>query len=402
MTNPWAQWGLDPTQDQDPNNKGSKDQAISGLRFAARQLLGQDLDDAGLNEAATAAGYSGSGDVSGEQYNKALGFIRSKKQPNQAPAPQQQATQYQSQTYGATAYKPSGAAPSVLPPHMQVLQPQFAQYQPQNTGAFDGAVNSQMQALLASGGSLGEQQTNQMKMQAKESAMSQADALKKQALGRLRGQGFEAHGGTMLGANAQLDAGLIDSIINNNRAIDLEAAKTNFGDKLNVMQLVDGVLSGRVGRASQEFGNVLQGQSAQADSDFRRDQLGETQRQFDSQYGMDKFRTDEGLNLEGNNSALRLAEFLYGQQKDNRMLGLQELLGKAGIDLDLAKFGESKNQFNTATKLDLARLLEQVRQFDTSFGENQRQFNNNSAFNWSNLNANQMNNYLNTFMQAFG
>ena len=135
----------------------------------------------------------------------------------------------------------------------------------------------------------------------------------------------------------------------------------------------------------------------------------------------------------GNNNQSAIAEANLGLQ--GRQLTLQELLGKSGIDLEQAKFGEGKRQFNTGAGLDLLRFIESQRQFNTGLTEeqrqfnsslgnnqyqfnatlgnnrdqfgrtlanNQNQFNNTQAFNWAGLNQNQNTSFLDYITRYFG
>ena len=398
--NPWAQYGMDPTKNQAPTQTGTKEQAIAGLRYLAG-VEGIPVGESELNAAANAAGYSGDGPVTGEQYNKAAAYLRSIKSGNTATASGSTSTASAVKVAAPGAYKPSCPAPSALPPYLQVARPSFAQYQAPSEG-FTSAEDALINNILANPGTLGPDVVNQMKARAKENAVAQSQQLRGEATRDLAGRGFSAGGGTSQAVQAAYDQQLIDSLINSNRELDINAATTNRQNLLDALAAAESVQGGRVSRASTNFQNTLAGQSAQADSDFRRDQLGENQRQFDSQYGLQRYQAEEGNNLVAADSALRNADFEYGQMKDDRSMALQELLGKGGLDLDRQKLEEQAKEFKAATGLDLMKLIEDTRRFDTTFGENQRQFNNNLAYNYTGLNLNQQNGLLNYLLSAFG
>src|SRR5690606_4759327 len=105
-------------------------------------------DEATLNAAANAAGYSGSGPVTGEQYNKAKAYLYSLKS--------------NSNLQSSTTTTPAGPAPKALPPHMLALQSKLPAFQ-RIVDPFADQVDSVVQSLLASGGSLSEDVRNQMK-----------------------------------------------------------------------------------------------------------------------------------------------------------------------------------------------------------------------------------------------
>jgi hypothetical protein len=337
--NPWAQWGMDPTQQQQAGQAGSKDQAVSGLKYAAQQQLGRELTEKELNDAANSSGYGGSGNVTGEQYNKALAFISSLKPPTeQSPLPP-----------GGIPY---GASPAMAPNTLEAglgLDPRsaLAQLEAEGYDAAEDDIGTLVAQLLQNPETLNPQAVSQMKVRAKEAALAQAQQLRGQASNDLAARGFDPAGGVSQAVGGELDMGLIDSLINSNRDIDLAATAQKRQDVLGALAAAEGMLGGQVSRAG-----ALSGDAAQW-------------------AGID-----------------------YGKSKDDRMMLLQEFLGKSGVDLDTQRLAEQKSQFKTATGLDLARFLESVRQFDVGFGENQRQFNNNSALNWTNVNNAQQNNLL--------
>lgn len=351
QANPWQQWGMDPLKDQPANQSGSKEQAIAGLRYVA-QANGIKIDEKVLNDAANASGYTGSGPVTGEQYNKAKQYILGLKGNQQAS------------TAG-----PAATSNTQLPAHLQVQmrQPQVTQFGDFSAKAspWDQDIDS-IVANLLNEPSMNEQAVNALKARARDTAVAQMAALRGANADRLRAQGFSPDGGTMLSAEALADEQLINDLINKNVDIDLLASDRNRADRMGAVQLAEAIAGGRSGRRIGEFGANLQGQMAQAGLDFDIDR------------------------------------FLAENERANRALQLQEMLGRAGIDLDKLRLDIQQGQFKTATMLDLARFLEGIRQFDVGFGENQRQFNNSSAFNWASLGMNQQNSLLNFLNSLFG
>ena len=352
--NPWQQWGLDPSKNVNPGMQGTRDQAMQGLQYVAKSELGRELTGQELNDLANSITYKGDGPVSGEQYNKGLAFVRGLKPPGGG------------QQGGGTT------GPAALPPHIQTMRPEYSQFIAPNITGIDNGVGALVSRLLANPETMDETTVNRMKMMAKENAIAQAESARNAARSRRAAMGWTEGGGTAGLEESIADQQLIDSIMSNNRAIDANALATNRGDILNAIQMAEGVATGRAGRTSDLFRTALSGQMAQSDSDFRRDQLAEDTRRFDSDYG------------------LRRSDF-----------NLRDWLAHEGVGLDRDRFNETKDQFRIATGMDLARFLESIRQFDSTFGENQRQFNNRTAFDYSALNQNNQSSLLNFINSLF-
>jgi hypothetical protein len=199
--------------------------------------------------------------------------------------------------------------------------------------------------ILANPRTLDETAVNQMKMASKETALQQFNDLQGAAQADRAARGFSNQGGVAQGQGRELRQGLVNSLINSNRDIDLAAVEQNRQDELNAL----GAAQAAQGMDLQAWG------------------MGEQTLQNAAQLG------------------LAGAEFDYGQRRDDRNMALQEYLGRQGVGLDDKRITQQGDQFKQSLALDLARFLEGQRQFNTSFGEDQRQFNNSLGFNYTNL-----------------
>lgn len=234
----------------------------------------------------------------------------------------------------------------------------ITQFQGPDLGGVDDATEAHITALLNNPYSLSDTTVHQLKNREKEAAVSVADQLRGANAVDVAGRGFSAQGGMRAGADALVDAGLIDSLINSNREIDLAKAATDRSDLLNVLDASEGFQTGRVGRATNIYGAQLSGEQAR-----------EGQRQHDNSNLLQRFLAEEGTKQAEDVSKYRNDEFRYSQMKDDRAQTLAEWLAEETAQL---------NRLRT----DIG-----ASQFDMNFGENQRQFNNNTAFNYSSLNA---------------
>ncbi len=198
-----------------------------------------------------------------------------------------------------------------------------------------------------------------------------------------------------------LDSSLIESLINSNRDIDINAKATNRADFLKALESSGTALDGGLTRATNSYRNTLAGEATQADSDFRLDQMNENARTGDQDFDLKSWLANEGAFQVSADGDFRNAEFNANQQNNNRQSNLQEWLAAQGVNIDSDKLAETARQFKLATGLDLLRLLESQRQFDGSLNEDQRQHNNQMGFNYTNLGVNSQNSLMNSIMQMF-
>jgi hypothetical protein len=331
--------------------KGTRDQARAGLRTYLQSTQQRDFDD----EEKTWLDQSAD-EWTGDQYNAAITQLDQRKPAKQKLRPQVQPPPQ-------TQPPPQQQPPPTVPPYMQAGRPNFTQFT-RTPSPYDAQVDGIVNQVLGQP-ALSDQTVNQLKSRARDNAVAQNAAMKQQLQESLLNRGFTPDGGSMLAADALSDEQLLSDLIDSSVGIDIEAAKTRRGDMVNAVQLAEAIASGRSGRNIAEYGAQLGGEQAQFGDNFNVDQ------------------------------------FIDAAMRGDRSLSLQELLGKEGISLDRDRLSTQKSQFDTATKMDLARFLESIRQFDSTFDEGKRQFNNNSAFNWSNFNANQQGRLLDYLSTLF-
>lgn len=234
-------------------------------------------------------------------------------------------------------------------------KPKFAQYQTVDQGETEQLAQGRVNQTLQQGGSLSPDVVAKLKARSKQQALSMADQQKQQAQQVLAQRGFSAGGGMRAGANAMIDTGTIQQLLAQNRDTDITAATTNRADVLNAVEAATAFMNGRQGRSSDSYRNVLAGQGAQADSDFRVDGFNETQRQYDNDFGLKKWVAEQQANQAADDSKLRNASLLHGISMDNM-----------------------------------------------NFGEGQRRFDDTLGFNYTQANMAQNNTLMDYLMRAFG
>ena len=216
-------------------------------------------------------------------------------------------------------------------------------YQQENTGTVGAQGTDLMQRMLANPESLPPAVVEQMKAASKQSASSQAEQLRGQASANLAGRGFSSGGGMQTSADSAVDQNFLDTLLNANRDTDINAAQTNFNDRLKTSQAGTDFMNAATNRSTANSGAEVQRWQANDNAQSRNDQ----------------FKSDQ-------------------MQKD-RSASFNEYLGKNGVDLDNAKFNEQKDQFKKTFGFDMARFVEDSRRNNRDFGEGQRQYNGNTG-----------------------
>jgi hypothetical protein len=248
---------------------------------------------------------------------------------------------------------------------------QFSQFQAPDFSQFQPGQDALIQQLLANPESMGANTVNQMK-----AGQSEAMARMLQDAQSRMGQSAArrgALGGLAAGERRLNEAGLSD-LLGAHRDIDINAAQTNFNDRLNAMGAVEGNLASRLGRATQGYGATLQGQMAQDDAQRHAIQSALQNEQFG--FNRELAQADEN-------------RFGYGSEADATKFELQKALGIGGLNIQQGQLG-----------LDGSRLAETIRQFNMTFPESQRQFNAQMGFNWGQLGANQQSQLINTILSG--
>jgi hypothetical protein len=266
-------------------------------------------------------------------------------------------TPYQFQNFNAPTYQPG----------------QISQFQAPNLSQFESGPQGQdalIQSLLANPESMGADTVNQMRAtQSEASARMLQDAIQRM------GQSAVSRGalGGLLGGERRLNQAAMSDLLGKFRDIDIEAAKTNFADRLNVLGASDSALNNRMGRATQGYGATLAGEQTREEAARAAIQSALQNAQFGFQ--QDLAKADE-------------ARFGYGSQADAMKFELQKALGLGGLDIQ-----------NRGLGLEGSRLAEQIRQFNTTFPESQRQFNAQMGFNWGSLGASQQQALINSLLR---
>lgn len=427
--NPWAQWGLDPTRELPAGVSGPAEQAMAGLQYAAQQALGRQLTEQQLNEAARAAGYSGSGPVSADQYNRALAWVNSLRQaapppggPTPPPAPPPGGWGGFPGTPPAgpvvqppPAYQPGGPAPSVgqpgytapttLPagqlPGMPTAPGQLpvAQAPGQMPGApapgqlptgpatpapLPGAMPGQQ---LGTGPTVSPWQnpagmagSTNLQSNLLNSILSGPQTLTPDAINQLKMQGKEQ----ALSIAEQLRGSARGDLAS--RGFSGAGGAQLAADAAVDNQLIDSLINSNRDidlmalernredqlNALQIADSVLSGQMSRGSEGFRNTLAG-TQLQEDINMGRADFGErqrmfDSEFGLDASRLGEEQRQFDFGANLDRSRLGEEQRQFDFGADLDRSRFGEDIRRFDSEFGLDTARLGEDQRQFDAGFG----------------------------------
>lgn len=288
---------------------------------------------------------------------------------------------------------------------------QFDQFSGPNQSAGNAGVANIMQAILGNPESMGAETVNQMKNAGKETALLQAkqNAMRAQNSAAARGT---AGGGAAGALDRRINDNASGEILRNNRDIDVTAAKTNFGDRINAMGAADSVLNNQMGRETSAYDTRLRGQTAQAganqaeaDSNYRNADFGlrregmqadENFRSFDTKRGAEDrtqqrqiAQADIDRAIAGHNSQ----NYFAGRDanRSDRSLDLQGELGRGGMALDRDRLNSANSQFEKNFGMNIMDFMERRRQGDNATG-----------YNYAALNQNGQQNTMDTILRMIG
>ncbi len=251
---------------------------------------------------------------------------------------------------------------------------QYQQYQGMDFSGVQGQQNNLLQQLL-SNPALSPQVIEQIKARQRESAMAmgQQDQQMASQNAAARGTNLDSQ---YTNTQQDIQNNVRNNILGNYRDIDIAAAQSARGDQLAALQAAEQVMSGQLGRNTQQYAMGMAGQQAQA---------GENQYGFTSQFQAPTFNREtalaqEGLNQAGAQSAMGGhqtdlgAYFDYlSNQTQNRQIGVNEQLGNAGIGLDQQRVNNQANQFGQTHQLNWAQLLNDMQMGRYGMGLNYAQ-----------------------------
>ncbi len=337
-----------------PNGKPS----VADFQAWAKSQFGREATGDELGGFASKAGITDENNISEDQFGKAKQYateyaatLGAKPSGGQPPPTQG------GQTIPTTG---SGQTVTGVPPAYQAQQ--MTQFQPNQQ--LQGQRNSLMSAILSNPQTMGQQWQDQMFEGQKELQSSMAKQLGNEGRQRLQSRGFGASGNQANVLQGQIDQNMMSELLRGRRDIATQANQQNRQDELNALSAALAQQGGDI----DAFQALLSGQQAQA-----------------------------GENRFANQSQMGNAQFDFMQRDQDRARLLQEYLGRTGSELERDRFGEQKNQFQQGHLLDILRFLEGKNQFGQTFGEGQRQFNNQMGFNWAGLQSSDMNNLLRLF-----
>lgn len=205
-----------------------------------------------------------------------------------------------------------GLAPATPAPESTQPAPFF---QAPNQGNVPQLSTELMERILQNPESMSPEVVAQMKARSKQQASSMAEQLRGDARSTLAGRGFSGGGGMQAAADAAVDSSFLDNLLNANRDTDIQAATTNFNDRLNAAGAADAWQSGNTNRAVQEGGARLQEYLGRSGVDLDNRRFDETRRQFNQTFGFDLIRFLEDTRR--NNR-----DFGENQRQHNNQVGL--------------------------------------------------------------------------------
>lgn len=327
--NPWQQYGLDPTQKQASTTKGSLQQAQQGLNYYAQQkgkTIGQDQ----WNQVAKDTGYTG-GDVSGDQYNAAMGWFDKQWNPAQAQNPGEKNNENDPKLGAQNAVNEwKMQAPAAGVPGSFRSNPMY------------GQQTALMQQILAHPQTMGQQQQDQLAEQQKESANSMMKQMQGQNQQQMVGRGFGANSGQQQQQQQQSQQDMMSQLLGGRRDIAMRAAQQNRQDEL-------GALNASLGMQQQEYGQDM-GLSQQA--------LGQMNQNRGA--NMQELMGNHGINMDLSNQKIQNEQF------------------NKGFGLDFLRYLQQGDQFNQS-------LGENKRQYNGNMGLNWANFDQNAQNNFLNM-----------------
>jgi hypothetical protein len=217
-------------------------------------------------------------------------------------------------------------------------RPTFTQYQAPDNQATEQKVMGRVNQMLDQPGTLSPDVVSKLKARSKEQGLAMADQKKAEAQQFLTQRGFSAAGGTRQAANQQIDMGVINQILGANRDLDVNAAVQNRQDLLQALGAADSAMNNRGARSADAYRNVLAGQGAQTESDFRLGEFLEGGRRFDADFDLRKWAMGEQAAQAGDDSAFR------------------QLTGDRNFGLDMRRLDENSRQFNDSMGYNYANL----------------------------------------------
>jgi hypothetical protein len=213
-------------------------------------------------------------------------------------------------------------------------------YQDPSDPRITSAHNDLMLKALQNPESMSPQVVAAMKEEQKEAALGMRQQLMGQNAQSAISRG--TFGGWYMGSrNRDVTDLAISDMTRAYRDIDINAAKTNFADRLSTLGAADQMQTGVASRAQGNYQTGLMGRGFNADENWRANQSVNDGTKFNYE------RSLAEANLQ--NQAVQNALQAWSTQT-------QENLGRHGLSLDWARFGEGSMMGRLGYGLDLARL----------------------------------------------
>lgn len=325
-SNPWKQYGLDPTQRQTGGLKGNFKQASEGLNYYAKQK-GKTISQQQWNEMGQYAGYKGDDQVTGDMYNKGLEYL-----DKQWATPQQAGPQQPQQTPGDQANQESinqwkQQAPAAGVPTNYRSNPLY------------GQQAAMVQRMMANPHTMGQQQQDQLAERQKESAQRMMQQMGQQAGQQSVGRGFGPNSGSHMAMQQQNQSDMMQQILSGRRDIALQAAQQNRQDELNALNASMG-LTGQEFQQDMGLAQMALGQMNQNRGANLQQKLGE--------HGIDQDIWNRGFQKDSFNKTFGLDFLRYLQQGDqfNKSLGENARQYNGQMGLNWANFdANQQNNF---------------------------------------------------------
>jgi hypothetical protein len=233
---------------------------------------------------------------------------------------------------------PPNFTPGTMPqlPYASYKPSTFTPLSPYQADPTQKSEGDLIQQLLGSGGSMGPDAVAKMREASKDSTLAMTDQIRQQIMQGAAGRGTGQGGVT--GANlANLDMAQLGTLSGNYRDIDINAAKTNFQDKLSAIGAAGGYNNQLLDQYLQTSGLRLGQEQAQAGENLKGYQSDTEQ----GQRKMQDWFANQGLGMGASQNAF------------------QNWLSSQGLNLNWRQLAEQARQYDLGNQLDVAKFLGQ-------------------------------------------
>lgn len=266
----------------DPMQTFTTQNAISIVQQHAQQWFGRQLNPQELDQVAQFVGFGGQGNVNGRTVNMALDLL---------------------QMWGNQGN--GGTTPTSIPTFQDPTDP-----------ALNADYNAYLRRLLANPESMGPDVVAAMQARQREETLSYLRQAQEANAQRAASRGALS-GGVTAGNERRLTDTAAAQMTAGNRDIEIEAAKTNFGDRLRTSSAVNEGIGGVHNRGLASYQAALQAALAKEGLALDKQKLAQSNWQFNQGYGLSYLQLLNDLIMGRANYGINLAQL--GQQGQGNM-----------------------------------------------------------------------------------